>query len=63
MIIMNMQNKLYTVQFSHHSMTDTQPVPEQQSWNPELANFVDLAKLPKKTKLTEKVQTPGQERI
>ena len=43
-IIMNMQNKLYTIQynFSHHPMTDLQPVPEQRLWN---------AKLQKKTKL------------
>jgi len=30
---MNMQNKLYTIQFSHHLMTDLQPVRKQQSWN------------------------------
>jgi len=39
MIKMNMQNKLYTIQFSHHPMTDSQPVPKQQSQNPELTDF------------------------
>jgi len=48
---MNMQSKLYTIQFSHHPMTDLQPVPRQQLQNLELANF---AKLLKKTKLLEK---------
>jgi len=55
-----MQNKLYTIQFSWHPMTDSQSVPEQQSQNPKIVNF---GKLPKKTELTEKVQPPGQERI
>jgi len=31
MVIMTMQNKLYTIQFSHHLMTDSQPVPQQRS--------------------------------
>ena len=29
MIIMNMQNKLHTTQFSHHPMTESQSVPKQ----------------------------------
>jgi len=54
MIIMNMQNKLYTIQSSHHPKTDSQSVPEQRSWNPKLVVFVDFAKLIKKTKHPEK---------
>jgi len=58
MIIMNMQNKPYTTQFSHHLMTDSQSVPEQRLQNPELANFVNSAKLLKKTKLLETFELP-----
>jgi len=53
-----MQNKLYTIQFSHHPMTDLQPVPEQQSQNPELVDFANFTKLPKKTELLEKFKLP-----
>jgi len=49
-----MQNKLYTIHFSHHPMTDSQSVFEQLSWNPELLDFVNFAKLQKKIKLPEK---------
>jgi len=55
-----MQNKLYTTQFSHHPMTDLQPVPEQRSQNPELTDF---AKLLKTDRTPGEVHTPGQERI
>jgi len=34
MIIMNMQNKLYMIKFSHHLMTNSQPDPKQRSWTP-----------------------------
>jgi len=34
-------------------MTNLQSVPEQRSWNPELMDFMNFAKLPKKTKLLE----------
>jgi len=54
MIIMNMQNKLYTIQFSHHPMTDFQSVSKKQSWNLQI---MDFAKFPKE------VQMPGRERI
>jgi len=52
-IIMNMQNKLYTIQFSQHLMTDLQSVPEQQSQNLENVNFAE------KTRLLEKFELPG----
>jgi len=51
---MNLQNKLYTIQFSHHPMTNSQPVPKQRSWNPEPVDFKNSANLLKKTKLPEK---------
>jgi len=35
-------------------MTDSQPVPEQQSWNLQISDFVNFVKLLKKTKLPEK---------
>ena len=57
---MNIQNKLYTVQFSHNPMTDLQSVPKQQSWNPELADFVNFTGLLKKTKLPEKFKLPDK---
>jgi len=47
MIIMNMQNKLYRIQFSHHLMTNTQSVPEQRSRNLEIVNFANVTKLQK----------------
>jgi len=53
MIIMNMQNKLYTIQFSHHLINNSVSVPKQQSQNLEFANF---AKFLKKTKLPEKLE-------
>jgi len=49
-----MQNKLYTIQFSHHPMTDSQPVPEQKWRNLELADFVNFMEPPKKTELPER---------
>ena len=51
---MNMQNKLHTIQFSHHLITDLQSVPGQQPWNPALMDFANFAKLMKKTKLLDK---------
>jgi len=74
MIIMNMQNKLCTIWFSHHAMTSLQSVPEQQSQNSELADFANFTELLKKTELPEKfkrevsnsqkredpISTPGQ---
>jgi len=38
-------------------MTDSQPVPEQRSRNPET---VDFTKLPKRTKLSEKFKLPAK---
>jgi len=58
-----MQNKLYTTQFSHYSMTDLQSVPEQRLWNSEIAHFLNFTKLSKKTKLMEKFKLAGQQRI
>jgi len=49
-----MQNKLYTIQFSHLLMTNSQSAPKQRSWNPELADFANFSKLSKKTKLPQK---------
>jgi len=43
-IIVNMQNKLYTIQFSHHPTTNSQPVLKQQSQNTELTDFTELLK-------------------
>jgi len=31
-------------------------VPEQRSWNPEIMNFIDFPKFPKKTEWLEKFQ-------
>jgi len=31
-----------------------QPIPKQQSWNPEITDFVNFAKFPQKTELLEK---------
>ena len=39
-----MQNKLYMIQFSHYLMTNLQPVPEQQSQNPEITDFAKFLK-------------------
>jgi len=47
-IIMNMQNKIHTIQSSHHPTTDLQPVPEQRSRNLEFPNF------PRKFELLDK---------
>jgi len=49
-----MQNTIYTIQFSHHLVTDLHPVPKQQSRNLELMDFVNFVALPNKTKLPEK---------
>jgi len=57
MIIMNMQNKLYIIQFSHCLMTDSQPVPKQLSQNPELTNLMNCTK---KTELPEKFELPDK---
>ena len=57
---MNMQNKLCTIQFFHHLMTDSQPVPKQRSQN---AKFCKFCKIPEKDRNPRKVQTPEQERI
>jgi len=43
-----MQKTLYRIQFSHHSMTKSQSVPEQQSRNPEFVDFANFVELPKK---------------
>jgi len=48
MIMMNMQNKLYTKQFTHSLMTKLQPLPKQRSQNPELEDFEDLNSQKKK---------------
>ena len=69
LLIMNKQNKLYTIHFSPRPMTVSQPVPEQRSWNPQvswsslflqiLANIQGLYNLPnswKKNKLPEKFE-------
>jgi len=63
---MNVQNKLYTIQFSHHTVTDSQPVPEQWLWSPQvsqsswisqiLSNSQILHNSQKKTKLPEKFE-------
>jgi len=53
-IILNLQTKLYAIQFSHHLMTDSQSVPEQQLRNLEITDFENFAKLPTKAKLPEK---------
>jgi len=52
--IMNMQNKLYTIQFSHHPKTESRPVPKQRLWNPECEDFTNFTELSKKTKLPGK---------
>jgi len=41
-------------------MTDSQSVPGQRQQNPELADFANFAKLPKKTKLLEKFKLPNK---
>ena len=51
-----MQNKLYTMPFSHHPMTKSQSVPKQQLRKPELTLFANSAKLQKKTVLPEKFE-------
>jgi len=50
---MNLQNKLYTIQFSHHLMTYSLSVPEQQSQNPKHMDFANVTKFQKNTKLLE----------
>ena len=57
---MNMENKLCTIKLSCHLMTDSQSVPEQQSWNAKLINFPDFSKLLKKTYLPEKFGLPDK---
>ena len=51
-----MQNKLYTIQFSHHPMTNSQSVPEQWLWNPGTHEFCKFCKTP------EKDQTPRRKK-
>jgi len=58
--MMNMQTKLYTIQFTHRPMTGSHSVPEQWSWNLELAVFMNFTKLPKKTELPEKFELRDQ---
>ena len=41
-------------------MTDSQPVPEQRSLNPEIAGFENFAKLREKTELLEKIELPDE---
>ena len=55
-----MQNKLYTVRFSHRSTTNLQPVPEEQSWNLQITDFANFMKLLKKIELPEKSELPDQ---
>jgi len=55
-----MQNKLHTIQFSHHPMTNLQLVPQQRSGSLELADSVHFTKLPKKTKFPEKFKLPDK---
>jgi len=59
--IMNMQNKLYRTQFSHHPMTNLQPVPEQRSWTTCI--FTNFTKFSKKTKLLEKFELLDKRRF
>jgi len=53
---MSMQNKLYTIQFSHHPMTELQPVSEQQLRNLENSKFHET---PQEDQTARKVQTAG----
>jgi len=55
-----MQTKLYTMKFSHHPVANSQPVPEQQLQNPDIADFTNFRKFPKKTELPEKFELPGK---
>jgi len=55
-----MQNKLYTIQFSHHPMTDSQSVPKQRWRNPERADLANFAELLKETELLEKSELSGK---
>jgi len=57
-IIMNMQNNLFKIEFSHHSVTDLQPVPEHRSWTPWI--FANLMKFQKKVKLPERFELPDK---
>jgi len=41
-------------------MTDSQPVPQQRSQNLELADFMNFAKFPLKTKLLQKFGLPDK---
>jgi len=52
--MMTVQNRLYTIKFSHHSTTDSQPVHQQWWRNLEFMYFKNFAELPKKTKLLKK---------
>jgi len=70
LILMNMQNKIHAIQFSHHLMNDSQSVPEQWSQNPKIMNFTKFQKkfkLPHQrgselteTKRAESFPTPSQ---
>ena len=52
-----MQNKLYTIQFSHHLTTSSQTVPKHQLWNPEHAAFANFTKFTKIAEM-EKFELP-----
>jgi len=51
------------IEFSHLLMTNSQPVPKQLLWNPELADLRILWNSPKQTKLTEKFELPQKRRF
>jgi len=58
LLLMNMQNNLYTIQFSHHLMTKVTVSP----WAAiaELMDVANFTKFLKKTKLPEKFKLPGK---
>jgi len=35
---------IYSTGFFQHLITDSQPLPKQQSWNPEITNFAKFLK-------------------
>jgi len=59
LLLLKMQNILYTIWFSHDPVTDLQPVPEQRSLKPQLTNF---RMLPKNTELLEKLKLPEKKK-
>jgi len=44
-------------------MTSSQPFPEQQSQNPEIVDFKNIVKCPKKIELPEKFKLPAKRRF